>query len=237
LDQSPSGKLIGYLSHTCCNWLTIYRVAIGLSLIHLAFDSRHTTVRRATLEAISKLARQYPKMTSRIIRESLRSWLKTQDEQRASKKRVIDEEEVVTSKSRDIGKILVATLVRDAESNVGILEDMAVDFVVLSHHPEIGDDSQVSWISLVQSLGLEPAAIAVDKRAKILKLIWEAAATPPEVSPSLYTNDPACAANLPRILDLLKPRIERSQRSPSFALLSTSRLYSRSLKRILIRQH
>ncbi|KAK4684697.1 hypothetical protein P7C73_g5471, partial [Tremellales sp. Uapishka_1] len=156
------------------------RIAVGLALIHLVFDSKYTDIRREALQVVSKLSASHPKATSRIIRESLKSWLRTQDDLKlASKgKRVSEEDETVKTKSRDIGKLLSATLVPSPGTDV--LEDIAVDFVVLAHHPEITEGSQVSWVSLIMGLGLDPATLALDKREKIIRLLWDAADTPPE---------------------------------------------------------
>ena len=104
----------------------------------------------------------------------------TQDELRAKNKpKSVDEEETITSKSRDIGRLLSAIF--QTTDDRSTMEDVAADFAVLAHHPEIGEESQTSWIGLVQSLGLDPATVAFDKRDRILKLIWDAASTPPAV--------------------------------------------------------
>ncbi len=150
------------------------RIAIGLALIHLVFDSSHHEIRREALASITSVAKRSPKIISRIIRESLKTWL--------NNPKLTSESDDVIQKSRDIGRLLSATLVRGPDIDSPTLEDIAVDFVVLAHHPEINESSQTSWISLVQNMGLDPATVAFDKRVKILKLLWEAAPTPSEVS-------------------------------------------------------
>jgi hypothetical protein len=156
------------------------RLAIGSTLIHLAFESKSSDIRRTTTTAISDLAKSHPRLTSHIIRDSLAHWLQVQDA-RAPKIRKVDEEDIVDSKSRDIGKILSAVFHHQNTSSTdkSICEDIAVDYIVLAHHPEIGEDAQVSWIALVQSLGLDPGTVAVDKRVRIQEVLWEAASAPP----------------------------------------------------------
>ena len=156
------------------------KLAVGSTLIHLAFESKSSEVRRITTTSISDLAKAHPRLISHLIRDSLRHWLQVQDA-RAPKVRKADEEEIVESKSRDIGKLLSAVFHHSNTSNTdkAICEDIAVDYIVLAHHPEINEDAQVSWIALVQSLGLDPATVAVDKRTKILESLWDAASAPP----------------------------------------------------------
>ncbi|WWD15877.1 hypothetical protein CI109_100301 [Kwoniella shandongensis] len=158
------------------------RVAVGLALIHLAFESKSSAVRRSTLKVVSDLVQQRTKLLSRIIREALKSWLRTHDDKKAAFKSKVslEEDEVIASKSRDIGRLLSAVFVAGPSAEKAQLEDLAVDFIVLAHHPEISPDAQTSWIGLVQSLGLDPATVARDQKARILKLILAAAGTPPE---------------------------------------------------------
>jgi hypothetical protein len=156
------------------------RLAVGMTLIQLAFESKSSEIRRTTTTAIADLAKTYPLLVSHLIRDSLSNWLQLQDA-RAPKIRKADEEEVVESKSRDIGKLLSAVFQHPHTSTTdkAICEDIAVDFIVLAHHPEIGEDAQVSWIALVQSLGLDPATVAIDKRVRIQEVLWDSASAPP----------------------------------------------------------
>ncbi|WVR05268.1 hypothetical protein IAU60_002280 [Kwoniella sp. DSM 27419] len=158
------------------------RLAVGLTFIHLAFDSKSSAVRRDSLGVISTLVRSKPRPVSRILRVSLRSWLKAHDERRtASKAKVsVDDDDSVNSRSRDIGRLLAAIFVASPEAEKKIVEDLAVDFIVLAHHPELGPETQNSWVSLVQSLGLDPATVARDEKDRILDLLWKAAGTPPD---------------------------------------------------------
>jgi hypothetical protein len=154
------------------------RQAVGLALIHLAFYARRETRGRA-VRAIGELVRSDPALMSRIIRDTLTAWLQTQDTRPKAKSG--EDEEVVKSKSRDIGTLLSLVFSQrdDNDKSKAIQEDIAVDFIVLAHHPEIGEDAQVSWITMVQSMGLDPATVAIDKRVEILARLWEAASAPP----------------------------------------------------------
>ncbi|WRT67086.1 uncharacterized protein IL334_004052 [Kwoniella shivajii] len=158
------------------------RVAIGLTFIHLAFDAKSKSVRRDTLTVLSSLVKRNPKQTSRIIRESLKVWLKAHDERRSASmlKASVEDDDTVASKSRDIGRLLGALFVPSPETEQTTLEDLAVDFIVLAHHPEISPDAQTSWVGLTQNLGLDPAGVARNEKDRILKALWEAAGTPPE---------------------------------------------------------
>ena len=113
-----------------------------------------------------------------MIREALTAWLKAQDE-KATKASTLDEEEGTKSKSREIGRLLQAALHASHAADQSIREDIAVDFLILAHHPDVGMEAQVSWVSLVQSLKLDPAAVAFDLQEKIFKRLWDAAAAPP----------------------------------------------------------
>ncbi|WWD10197.1 hypothetical protein V865_008331 [Kwoniella europaea PYCC6329] len=158
------------------------RIAIGLTFIHLALESKSTAIRRETLSVVSSLVKKSPKQVSRIFREALKSWLRSHDERKAASKLKVsaEDDDTVTSKSRDIGRLLSAIFVASPETDKPVLEDLAVDYIVLAHHPEISPEAQISWISLVQGLGLDPAVIAVDEKDRILKNLWDAAGTPPE---------------------------------------------------------
>lgn len=159
------------------------RVAIGLGLLHLAFESKHPTIRRETLSTITELAKEQPRSTAQIVRESLAVWLRMQDEARAAaiKRRAPGEDaEVVPQRSRQIGALLAATIVKSDKADKTVLEDIVADFVIIAHHPEIGEASTVSWVSIVQSLGLDPATVVMLKHQDILKLLWDAAAAPPK---------------------------------------------------------
>lgn len=159
------------------------RVAVGLALIHLAFESNYSEVRLATYKSITELAKASPVLVAQIVRESLTVWLRQQDEAReaARARRQVGEDEVpVPQRSREIGRLLSATLVNPDNADEVAIEDIVADFVVLAHHPEIGEDSQVSWISLVQGLGLDPATVVSLKREAVLNRLWESAGTPPK---------------------------------------------------------
>lgn len=159
------------------------RVAIGLGLIHLAFDSKHPTIRRDTLTTITELAKEQPRLTAQIVRQSLSVWLGIHDEARTSalKKRAPGEDaELIPSRSRQIGALLSAAIVKSDKADKATLEDIAADFAVIAHHPEIGEGSTVSWVSIVLSLGLDPAETVMLKHQDILKLLWEYASAPPK---------------------------------------------------------
>ncbi|ODO11508.1 hypothetical protein I350_00288 [Cryptococcus amylolentus CBS 6273] len=155
------------------------KVAIGLAFIHLAFEAKSSEVRRGTFEALTKLVKVQPQVLSSIIRLALQSWLRTRDERRASYKPTSEDDDPVSSKSREIGRLLSSIFVAGPDASKRVLEDLAVDFIVLAHHPELTSEAQTSWVGLVQSLGLDPAAVARDEKDRILNVLWEAAATPP----------------------------------------------------------
>lgn len=158
------------------------RVALGLALIHLAFESKHPNVRREVYSTVSDLAAQHPRNTAQIVREALISWLRTNEQRRAAaraKGPTAEEEENIVSKSREIGRLLSAAVSRGS-ADQETLEDIAADLIVIAHHPEIGEESQVSWITIVQSLGLDPANLVSVKRERILDLLWEVASAPPK---------------------------------------------------------
>ncbi|KAL1405501.1 translational activator of GCN4 [Vanrija albida] len=161
------------------------RVALGLGLIHLAFDSKHSDVRRETYTSVAELSAVQPKLIAQIIREALAAWLKIQDERRAAaraKRAVGEDEEFIKPHSREIGRLLTASISRSTTADKVALEEIAADLVVIAHHPEIGEDSQVSWISLVQTLNLDPLEVVSMQRQHILDLLWDAASAPPKDS-------------------------------------------------------
>lgn len=124
---------------------------------------------------------QQPLVMGQIIRDALSAWLKSEDEKRAKATKVFDEDEIITSKSQKIGRLLSAVFKPQENLNKIVIAEVAVDFLVLAHHPEIGEDAQVSWISLVQNLGLDPATIAFEQQEKVLDALWTAASAPPDV--------------------------------------------------------
>jgi len=148
----------------------------------LTFETKDSILRREAYGVISAIMKVQPKLMGRIMREALIVWLKAHDEQAKSKpKPVSDEDEVILSRSRDIGRLLSAIFAPSPNADNAVLEDIAIDFLVLAHHPEISEDAQTSWIGLVQNLGLDPATIVAEHQGKILKSLWDAAGAPPQV--------------------------------------------------------
>jgi len=154
-----------------------YSVALGLAFIHLAFDTKHAGV----FGIISRIMSTHPAIFGRVIREALSSWLRNEDIKRAKASKITDEDDGITSKSQKIGRLLSAVFKPHEGLDKAAFAQIAVDYLVLAHHPEIGEDAQVSWIALVQSLGLDPATLAFDHKEHILNVLWAAAGAPPEV--------------------------------------------------------
>ncbi|EIW69657.1 hypothetical protein TREMEDRAFT_73934 [Tremella mesenterica DSM 1558] len=154
------------------------RVALGNAFIHLAFDSKHSEIRRSTLQAICKLSGSQPKTISWLIRDALTVWFEAEVSHQ-NLPFIGDDEGGIRSKSRDVGRLLQAALHEAFTAPQVAREEIAIDFLILSHHPGIDEDAQISWITLVQSLRLDPTTVAMDMSEKILKHIWEAAAVPP----------------------------------------------------------
>ena len=124
-----------------------------------------------------------PKVMGQITREALTSWLKTEDVRRAARQiKISEDDDGITSKSQKIGRLLSAIFKAYPGVDTAIYEALAIDYLVLAHHPEIGEGCQTSWIALVQNLGLDPVVVAVDQQERILKALWKAAAAPPTVS-------------------------------------------------------
>ena len=151
------------------------RSAIGLGFIHLAFESKSADVRRDAFAAVAELASASPKLTSRIIRDALKSWYTHNDAVLAarSKKPLEDDEKAPVSKSRDIIKLL-SSLATTKD------EDVVVDFIVLAHHPELGELAREAWIGMAQTAGFDPAKVAEERKTDVLKIIWDSAGAPPK---------------------------------------------------------
>jgi len=148
-----------------------------LAFIHLAFDTKHAGV----FGTISRMMSTHPAIFGRIIREALSTWLRNEDIKRAKASKITDEDDGITSKSQKIGRLLSAVFKPHEGLDRAVFAQIAVDYLVLTHHPEIGEDAQVSWIGLVQSLGLDPATLAFDHKERILEVLWTAASAPPQV--------------------------------------------------------
>ena len=153
------------------------RVALGLAFIHLAFDTKNQQI----FPVVSRIMTKQPMIMGHIVRDALAAWLKHEDEKRAKATKVYDEDEIVASKSQKIGRLLSAIFKPQDDLDKAVFSELAVDYLVLTHHPEIGEDAQVSWISLFQNLGLDPATILFEQQEKVLSSLWTAASAPPEV--------------------------------------------------------
>lgn len=156
-------------------------IMLGSAFLHLAFETKSPKV----FEVVSSVTKQQPLLFGRVIRESLSAWLRAEDEKRAKVTKLSEEDEGVTPKSQKIGRLLAAVFKADDEVDKNVWAELAVEFLVVAHHPEIGEDAQVSWISLVQGVGLDPATVLFDHKEKVLEALWENAGTPPVVSLSL----------------------------------------------------
>lgn len=142
--------------------------------MHLAFDAKLPEV----FTVVSSTVARNPAFGT-VIQESLSTWLRNEDEKRAKAVRSAEDDEGVSSKSQKIGRLLSAVFKPQDGLDKSVLAELTVDFLVLAHHPEIGEDAQVSWISLVQSVGLDPATVVFDHRERVLENLWDAAGTPP----------------------------------------------------------
>jgi hypothetical protein len=169
-----------------------------MGLIHVAFDTKNADLRRQAYAVPTRIMQKQPKIFSRLMRDALISWIRTQDDLQAARvpKAASEDDEPVTSRSKDIGRLLSALFSPTVKIDKGLLADMAVDYLVLAHHPEISEETQTSWIGLVQGAGLDPAILAVDKKDRILKAIWTAAGVPPEVRIEPYLMKSASIADL-----------------------------------------
>ena len=58
--------------------------------------------------------------------------------------------------------------------------DLAIDMLVLAHHPFLMEGAQTSWINLVVNAGLDASALVVERRERVLMRLWDAAGAPPE---------------------------------------------------------
>ena len=144
-------------------------------------------VRRAALASISRLIGQDVPLIGTNLAAGLQSWLTEQSDDLVSRKVTsIDDEDSVTPKSGWVGRLLDAVFSSDMSPGKTSREELCVSFLIVAHHPEIGEAAQVSWVGLVQRIGVDPALIAVEQWDKILTSIWESAATPAKVSPGSF---------------------------------------------------
>ena len=93
-----------------------------------------------------------------------------------------DDEVPMSIYASRIGKILTR-IFSSSVSDDKIKQDLAIEFLTLAHHPDVGQDGQISWIGLIQKLELDPALIAVEGKEAILKTIWRTLALPIQASP------------------------------------------------------
>jgi hypothetical protein len=129
----------------------------GLAFIYLAFETKNSDC----FTVITDLMQKEPRITGRIIHDGLVAWLRTDrgDE----------------TKSQHMSRLLHAVFNGDK----AVLADLAVDFLVVAHHPEVS--AEVSWVTLVQGAGLDPATIAAEQSTRILESLWATAGAPPVV--------------------------------------------------------
>lgn len=165
------------------------RLAIGAAMLHLLLDATSGSVRREALQALVSMLSKQSKLVTQIMRESITSWLQSQDTRRVAAKTAVSEDSAgdFSAKAQKIGHVLAVLFAppsasKDKEAESAALADRAVDFLVLAHHPSISEEAQVSWISLVQHAGLDPEAVVAERQEQVLKVIWDNAGLPPKVS-------------------------------------------------------
>ena len=113
-----------------------------------------------------------------MMKDAIERWLRNRYDRLGSGPRVVsDEETPIEIYARRIGKILTRTF-SSSISDDSIKQDLAIQFLVLAHHPDVSQDGQISWIGLVQKLGMDPALIAVEGKDMITKAIWRTLALP-----------------------------------------------------------
>ena len=122
-----------------------------------------------------------PLVVGGILKDGLQSWLAKYSETRSTIRVIPDDEPSKNLISRRIGKLLRAVF-SCPSSDKPVREQLSLQYLVLTHHADVAETGQTSWISLVQGLGVDPAALALDRREEILELLWATLAVPIKVS-------------------------------------------------------
>ena len=126
--------------------------------------------------------RAAPGVVSRILRDSLSVRLGSEDHRQANGS---DNDEVANAAqilARRLGLIIMAICKSARDQELSVRNGIAVDFVIVAHHPELSGDAQVSWVGLLQVMGLDAASVAQDQADLILQAVWNAADILPRVS-------------------------------------------------------
>jgi hypothetical protein len=157
----------------------IISAAIGSAFIHCAMNAKSSDTKREALTSISSLISRAPKTMPQIMREGVLAWLQSGDYQTRGTVQEADDDNT-RNRSQSLGRILSAIFVRDKSSDKDVLNDLAVEYLILTHHPDITADAQISWIELVRHLGLDATHLLLEKRSRVLKLLSAATAIPVE---------------------------------------------------------
>jgi hypothetical protein len=154
----------------------------------LITSAKDSAVRQESLTVPGRLASKQPHVVSNIVRDAVLAWLRTQDAHRSALTTVIEETNSSSSQAQKIGQLLHTIFSPAHKDERDVLAERAVDFLVPTHHPEMTEKAQISWISLVQGIGLDPADLLTERKEQVLKVLMDAAGAPPKVSMSaLFT--------------------------------------------------
>lgn len=163
----------------------VHSLAIGNALLHLITSAKDSAVRQESLAVPGRLASTQPHVVSNIVRDAVLAWLRTQDAHRsAALTTVVEETNSSSSQAQKIGQLLHTIFSPAHNDERDVLAERAVDFLVPTHHPEMTEKAQISWISLVQGIGLDPADLLTERKEQVLKVLMDAAGAPPKVSKS-----------------------------------------------------
>jgi hypothetical protein len=198
------------------------RTSIGSAFLHLILRASGDSVRATAIKSLPALAAAQPAVVHATVRDGVHAWLSTQDAANDPLKIVNPEEEPVGLRTQKIGQLL-QDLFSPAQSQAIDKTEMqafAVDMLIIAHHPLLTEGAHTSWINLVQSAGLDPADLAVERRERILAGLWKDAEGPTRVGVRVLLR--ANPLTMFSARDSLRQRIELSRPWLSSSLLCMS---------------
>ncbi|KAF8911690.1 armadillo-type protein [Gymnopilus junonius] len=162
------------------------RSQFGLVYVHLGVDSQSPEIRKSVTASLVNSAVVAPRLTEKIIREALTTFVARGVPSASSKSSSVASasEDAATAKPWNnhsrLSALLLSVVSFSEEIDTLLRQDAVVALIVLAHHPLICGPDRQTWIDLCQKASVDPKEVVDEHLHTLLKLILEASVTGPK---------------------------------------------------------
>lgn len=110
------------------------RSQFGLILIHLALDGHSPEIRREAYKILDSLTLRAPKLTNRVIRDSLNAFITRRAQSLKSSTLSPEEQTAPWNKHLRLSMVLLHTVSFADDVSSALREEMVINLLILGHH-------------------------------------------------------------------------------------------------------